>query len=336
MSIYFFESNDSEQLYLTQCLPEEVLHFRTAPLTTAEQAQEIAADAEIISPFVRSRLGLDVIENLPHLKMIATRSTGFDHIDVPAAVSRDIRVCNVPTYGENTVAEHTFALILALSRNLHKAYIRTVAGNFSLDGLQGFDLKGKTLGVVGVGHIGQYVMRIAKGFGMHLLAYDPVQDMTKADHFSFTYTSLEDLLGRSDIVTLHAPANAATHHLIGAHNIDQFKRGALLINTARGELVDTAALLSALDQGILQGAGLDVLEGEEVLSEEKQLLLNPNASEESLRQALRNRSLLQRPDLVITPHIAFDSAEAIVRILDTTVANIKAFRSGKPQNQVRT
>ena len=333
MSIYFFETNDAEQAYLTERLPGETLHFREGPLTTAAQAREIS-DAEIVSPFVHSRLSADVIESLPDLKMIATRSTGFDHINAPDAASCGIPVCNVPTYGENTVAEHTFALILALSRNLHKAYVRTVAGNFSLDGLRGFDLKGKTLGVVGVGHVGEYVMRIARGFGMHLLAYDPVQDMTKADHFDFTYTTLEDLLGRSDIVTLHAPAEAGTRHLIGAHNIGQFKRGALLINTARGELVDTEVLLRALDAGLLSGAGLDVLEGEAVFSEEKQLLLNPNASEESLKQALRNWSLLQRSDMVITPHIAFDSAEAVERILDTTVANIQAFRKGKPQNRV--
>jgi len=336
MSIYFYETNVSEQRYLSIHLPDENLHFSVDSLTTAGQARKIADDAEIVSPFVHSRLGAEIIESLPHLKMIATRSTGFDHINVPSAESRAISVCNVPTYGENTVAEHTFALILALSRNLHKAYVRTLAGNFSLDGLEGFDLKGKTLGVVGVGHIGEYVMRIAKGFGMKLLAYDPVQDMTKADHFDFSYTTLEDLLSRSDIVTLHAPGDAGTRHMIGAHNIGQFKRGALLINTARGELVDTEALLTALDQGILKGAGLDVLEGEEVFSEEKQLLLNPKATEESLRQALRNRSLLQRPDLVITPHIAFDSAEAVQRILDTTIANIQAFRRGAPQNKVHT
>ena len=336
MSIYFFELDDRQQTYLSENLPNETLRFSPAPLTTGEQAHKIAHDAEIVSPFVHSHLSADVLGGLPHLKMIATRSTGFDHINVPAAESRSIPVCNVPTYGENTVAEHTFALILSLSRNLHKAYVRTVAGNFSLDGLEGFDLKGKTLGVVGVGHVGEYVMQIAKGFGMHLLGYDLVEDATKAEHFGFTYTTLEDLLGRSDVVTLHAPANASTRHLIGANNIAHFKRGALLINTARGELVDTEALISALDQGILAGAGLDVLEGEEVFSEEKQLLLNPNASEESLKQALRNRSLLQRPDMVITPHIAFDSAEAIERILDTTVANIKAFRLGTPQNQVHT
>jgi D-lactate dehydrogenase len=336
LSIYFFEVSDADQTYLAGQLPGEILHFCSQPLTQAAQVAEDAQNIDIVSPFVRSRLGADVLEALPQLKMIATRSTGFDHINVPEAESRAIPICNVPTYGENTVAEHTFALILALSRNLHKAYVRTVAGNFSRDGLQGFDLKGKTLGVVGVGHIGEYVMRIAKGFGMHLLAYDPVQDATKADHFNFTYTTLEDLMGRSDVVTLHAPASAGTRHLIGTHNIHQFKRGALLINTARGELVDTAALVSALDQGILRGAGLDVLEGEEVFSEEKQLLLNPKASEASLKQALRNHSLLQRPDLVITPHIAFDSVEAVARILDTTVANILAFRRGNPQNQVHT
>ena len=336
MSIYFFETSHFEQQYLRKHLHQETLHFCGQPLVSAEQGREIAADAEIVSTFVHSKLGADVLDSLPALKMIATRSTGFDHINLPCTESRAIPVCSVPVYGENTVAEHTFALMLALSRNLHKAYVRTVAGNFSLDGLQGFDLKGKTLGVVGVGHIGEYVMRIAKGFGMTLLAYDPVVDMTKADHFDFTYTSLSDLLAQSDIVTLHAPASAGTRHLIGAHNFGQFKRGAILINTARGELVDTEALICALDSGILSGAGLDVLEGEEVFSEEKQLLLNPKASEESLKQALRNRSLLQRPDMVITPHIAFDSTEAVERILDTTVANIKAYRAGKTQNQVHT
>ena len=334
MSCHFFEATPDEQHYLSQNLPGETLRFHSEPLTRVAQVAKDADELEILSPFVHSRLTADILDSLPNLKLITTRSTGYDHIAVPDAKDRGLLICNVPTYGENTVAEHTFALILALSRNLHKAYVRTVAGNFSLEGLQGFDLKGKTLGVVGVGHIGEYVMQIARAFGMHLLAYDPVQDQTKAEHFHFTYVSLEDLLGRSDIVTLHAPASPATHHLIGSHNIHQFKRGALLINTARGELVDTEALIRALDEGILRGAGLDVLEGEEVFSEEKQLLLQPEASADSLRQALRNLSLLHRPDLILTPHIAFDSAEAVERILETTVENIKAFRSGKPQNQV--
>jgi D-lactate dehydrogenase len=336
VSIYFFETNDFDEQYLRQRLPDESLYFSSLPLTTSTQAGAIAADVEIVSPFVHSDIGASVIESLPYLKMISTRSTGFDRINVPSAEARAIPVCNVPAYGENTVAEHTFALILCLSRNIHKAYVRTIAGNFSLDGLQGFDLKGKTLGVVGVGHIGEFVMQMAKGFGMNLLAYDIAPDPTKAERLGFSYTSLEDLLGRSDVVTLHAPATPENRHLIGEHNIAQFKRGALLINTARGDLVDTRALLSALDQGILRGAGLDVLEGEEIFSEEDQLVQNPTASADSLKQALSNLSLLHRPDLIITPHIAFDSVEAVERILDTTIGNIYAFRSGKPQNQVHT
>ncbi|MDQ2686731.1 MAG: hydroxyacid dehydrogenase [Armatimonadota bacterium] len=335
MSIHFFETTPDEEHYLRHRLPTEALAFHTEPLTQASQVAD-AADADIVSPFVHSTLSAEVIGALPHLKMIATRSTGFDHINVPAAESRGIPVCNVPTYGENTVAEHTFALILALSRNLHKAYVRTTQGDFSLEGLKGFDLKGKTLGVVGTGHIGLHVVRIAKGFAMDVVAFDPAPNANAAELLGFRYTSLDDLLAESDIVTLHAPLTPGAGHLIGAHNIEKFKQGALLINTARGGLVDTEALIGALDSGQLRGAGLDVIEGEAVFSEEKQLLLNPEANQESLKTALRNLSLLRRTDLVITPHIAFDSTEAVERILDTTVANIRAFRDGAPQNVVHT
>jgi D-lactate dehydrogenase len=212
--------------------------------------------------------------------------------------------------------------------------MRTTAGNFSLEGLQGFDLKGKTIGVVGTGHIGLHVVRIAKGFGMKVLAYDLRPSSIAAEILDFTYTDLDTLLGSSKIVTLHTPLNPHTRHLIGDHNIRKFKRGAILINTARGELIDTEALLKGLDEGWLSGAGLDVLEGEDVFSEEKQLLSNPNVTAESLKTALRNLSLLRRPDMVITPHIGFDSVEAVERILDTTIENIIAYRNGKVQNVV--
>jgi D-lactate dehydrogenase len=266
--------------------------------------------------------------------MVATRSTGYDHIDRQIAKERAIVISNVPTYGENTVAEHTFALILALTRNLHKAYVRTSSGDMSMAGLTGVDLQGRTIGVIGTGHIGLHVIRIAKGFGMHVVAYDPYPNSTFAELLGYRYDGLDHLLGVSDIVTLHAPLTPANKHLIGSHNIDKMKRGSFLVNTARGGLVDTAALIDALDRGILRGAGLDVIEGEEVLSEEKQLLGSAHATEESLRMALRNVTLLRRPDMVITPHIAFDSTEAIERILMTTVENIKAFQAGTPINAI--
>ena len=336
MSIYFFETNAQEREYISAQLPGEKIIFSEEPLTTAQQARDIGHNAEIVSVFVHSHLGPDVLDELVHLKLVVTRSTGFDHINLPVLEGRGIPVCNVPTYGENTVAEHTFAMILSLSRNLHKAYSRAAAGNFSTDGLQGFDLKGRTIGVVGTGHIGLHVIRIAKGFDMKVIAYDPNRNAAAADLLGFKYTSLKELMQESDIVTLHAPLTNGNRHLIGEDNIADFKKGALLINTARGALVDTCALLKALDDGILSGAGLDVIEGENILSEEKQLLRSSGASHESLKMALMNRELLRRSDLIVTPHIAFDSQEAVERILNTTIANVKSYRAGAPENQVHT
>jgi D-lactate dehydrogenase len=334
MGIHVFEANEDDRAYLQEHLPGETLQFYPEPLEQPEQAREIADTAEVVSVFVKSRVGEAVLTELPNLRLIATRSTGFDHIDVQFARERGVVVCNVPTYGENTVAEHTFALILALSRNLLKAHMRVSSGDFSTQGLQGFDLKGKTLGVVGTGHIGLHVVRIAKGFDMEVVAHDPYPKPALAELLGFTYTNLKQLLNSSDIVTLHAPLNATTHHLIGAHNIHEFKRGSFLINTGRGGLVDTDVMLRALDEGILAGAGLDVMEGEEILSEEKELVRNPQASSESLKTALRNLMLVRRPDLIITPHIGFDSREAVERILRTTADNIRAYRAGQPQNAV--
>lgn len=336
MSIYIFEATNLDRSYIAEHLPGETVRFFAEPLTDAAQLASFAEDVEVLSVFVHSHVDAATIDSLPNLKLIATRSTGFDHINVPACESRCVAVANVPTYGENTVAEHSFALILALSRNVHKAYIRTSSGNFSLDGLRGFDLKGKTIGIVGTGHIGLHTVRIAKGFGMNVIAYDVFPDRLSAEVLGYDYVTLDELLGRSDIITLHAPLTPETHHLIGGHNIEKIKRGALLINTARGGLVDTQALLKALDEGILGGAGLDVIEGEEVFSEEKQLLSNPDVQLERLRQAVLNNALLRRSDLVITPHMAFDSEEAVERILATTVENIQGFRTGAPQNLIHT
>ncbi len=291
------------------------------------------SDCEIVSVFIYSRLNKETLRCMPKLKMIATRSTGFDHIDLEVCKKRGIVVCNVPFYGENTVAEHTFALILSLSRNIHKAYVRTTRTDFSLEGLQGFDLKGKTLGVVGAGHIGLHVIKMARGFGMDVLAYDVRKDLFMAEVLGFRYAELPELLASSDIVTLHAPSRPDTHHLLNKKNIGLIKRGALLINTARGSLVDTNALVWALDKGILGGAGLDVLEGEEVIKEERQLL-SKDYSKEMLDLLVKNHMLLQRENVVITPHIGFDSKEALLRILEETVANICAFAEGRVQNRV--
>ena len=322
-----------ERRYLTRALsPLEVrVQFIAEPLT--EETHRLASGASVLSVFIYSSLTARLLRRLPSLRLIATRSTGFDHIDVAACRARHVAVANVPSYGENTVAEHTFALILALSRNIHKAYVKTIKGDFSLEGLQGFDLKGKTLGVIGGGHIGMHVIKMAKGFGMEVLVSDVRKNVFLSEVLDFRYAPLETLLRRSDIVSLHVPYMASTHHLMNRRTFALMRRGALFINTARGGLVETEALVWALDEGLVGGAGLDVLEGEELVKEERQLL-SKDFPKEKLATALRNHILLHRENVVITPHIAFDSREALHRILETTVSNIASFLGGAPVNLV--
>jgi len=330
--IVFFEITPPEREFLKA----SPLRRQDLVLLNEEAAKanpSLIGNPEIVSGFIYSKFDAGTLRRWKKLKLIATRSTGFDHIDLKFCKRNGILVSNVPHYGENTVAEHTFALILALSRKVHQAYVRTIRTDFSLEGLQGFDLKDKTLGVIGTGRIGLHVIRIAKGFGMRIVSYDVAKNMLLAETLGFEYLPLEKVLAQSDIVTLHAPYLSSTHHLINKENIRLIKKGALLINTARGALVDTEALVRALDEGILGGAGLDVLEGEEVIKEERQVL-TPNYPEAHLKTLVQNHILLHRENVVITPHIAFNSREAFLRILQTTCANIETYLKGQTQNLV--
>ncbi|MGE3913154.1 MAG: hydroxyacid dehydrogenase [Chloroflexota bacterium] len=328
----FFDLEGWEEPYLREQLPD--LDVRGSGEMLLPGRIGPAAEADIVSVFIMSRVTADVIAGLPNLRHIATRSTGFDHIDLAAARAREITVSNVPYYGENTVAEHTMALMLSLSRNVHRAYVRTMAGNYSLEGLRGFDLQGKRLGVIGAGSIGLHVVRMAKGFGLEVVVSDLRQNKLIADVLGFEYMDLDELLATSDVISLHLPYSPGAHHLINRERLAKVKRGALLINTARGPLVDTDALLWALDEGILGGAGLDVFEGEDMVNREEQLLATPGGAEEQLRAAMRLHLLQRRENVVLTPHIAFNSHEAVRRIIDTTIGNIQAFMSGDPTNLV--
>lgn len=330
MRVAFFEATEKDEAYLRGKLSHHEVFFFPEVLSETNASQ--VAECDIVSVFIYSTITRTVLEKIPSLKAILTRSTGFDHIDVPACNERGIAVANVPFYGENTVAEHTFALILALSRNVHKSYARGLKKDFSIDGLMGFDLKDKTLGVIGTGHIGLHVIRIAKGFGMHVLAFDTQKNTFLSEVLHYKYASLEDVLAQSDIVTLHVPFNEHTHHLIHMENIQKLKKGALLINTARGGVVENNALIAALDQGILSGAGLDVLEGEESIKEDNQCLSTDCQTDAKSQET--NQNLLTRDNVVFTPHIGFYSKEALERILDTTIENIELFASGKKNNLV--
>jgi D-lactate dehydrogenase len=333
MKLLAFEIDESEKLYLENHLPESLAREYYSDILSLE-ALENKEDTTHLAVFVYSQVNTQALDKLPNLKAIFTMSTGYDHIDITAAQNRGISVHSVPFYGENTVAEHTFALILALSRQIVPSVARTRTFDFNPAGLEGFDLKGKTLGIIGMGHIGSFVARIAKGFSMNILAYDPFPKPELATKIGFTYASLEELLPQSDIVTLHTTYKPETHHIINQESIQLFKRGSYLINTARGGLVETSALVKGLEDGILAGAGLDVLEEECFIKEEKELLSESLRKTCDLTTVVQDHLLIQDSRVIVTPHNAFNSREALERILETTVTNIASQLENNLVNQV--
>jgi len=331
-TIAFFELEGWEKDYLKRKLRKHKLLFIDGALTEKNIPQ--AADAEIISVFIYSHIGEKELARLPKLKLIATRSTGFDHVGVADCKKRGITVCNVPSYGSETVAEYAVALMLSLVKKIPQSMERTRRGEFTTTGLRAFDLEKKTLGIVGLGKIGQHVAKMARSFGMKVVACSPHTDAATAKKFRCKLVSLDELLAKSDVISLHAPQTPETRHMINAESIAKMKKGVILVNTARGGLVDAKALLSALDSGQIAAAGLDVLEEECNVKEERQVLSPEFAGECDLKAVLANHILLNKPNVIITPHNAFNSSEALQRILDTTRGNIEAFVEGKKENAV--
>ncbi|MBI4054365.1 MAG: hydroxyacid dehydrogenase [Candidatus Doudnabacteria bacterium] len=334
ITISLFEVKEKWQKeLLQQRLPAASFSLRFSPHKTSPSNLRQHSDAQALSIFIHCRIDKAALTRLPQLKFITTNSTGFDHIDLAETRQRGIVVSNVPYYGENTVAEHAFALILALSRKIVQSANRTRQGRFNLKGLRGFDLKGKTIGIVGTGHIGEHAVRIATGFEMKILAYDPFPKPELMKRYHVRYVGLEKVLSNADVLTLHAPYNKKTHHLINRGNIRLMKPGSILVNTARGGLVETAALLVALRSGRLAGVGLDVLEEEGIISEDKKLI-SSYLEREKLSVALQDHQLLAEENAIITPHNAFNSQEAVLRITQTTIENFQAWAKGKPINVV--
>ncbi|KKW41662.1 MAG: D-isomer specific 2-hydroxyacid dehydrogenase NAD-binding protein [Parcubacteria group bacterium GW2011_GWB1_55_9] len=327
MKIHYFSGEAWEEAYVRAKLPGEDIAFHTGSLAAFPDLAD--TEAEVLCTFIESKIGEEELKRFPKVKLIATRSTGFDHINLAAATARGVTVANVPSYGEHTVAEFTFGLLLALSRHIIDADERVrETGTFSPRGLRGFDLAGKTLGVIGCGHIGAHVIRMANGFGMNVIGFDVSRGDELARTLHFTYATLPGLFAASDIVTFHVPYNAHTHHLVNRENIGTFKKGSYLINTSRGAVVETQALIDALQNGTLAGAALDVLEEEGELADETAFLTAPHPNEEGLKIALENHYLIQHPRVIVTPHLAFNTTEAVERILDTTIENIKSFGAG--------
>ncbi|MBU8539281.1 2-hydroxyacid dehydrogenase [Falsiroseomonas tokyonensis] len=289
------------------------LEARLTPETAA-----LAQGAEAVCAFVNDQANAAVLEDLAQrgIRLLALRSAGFNNVDLAAAQRLGITVARVPAYSPESVAEHTVAMMLALNRRIHRAYNRVREGNFALDGLLGFDMHGRTAGIVGTGRIGLAVARILSGFGCRLLAYDPYPS-EEGRALGLDFVTVEALLARSDIVTLHCPLTPATHHLIDAAAIARMRPGAMLINTSRGAIVDTRAAIAGLKSGAIGLLGLDVYE------EEGDLFFE-DLSSHMLQDDVFAR-LLTFPNVLITAHQAFFTTEALTAIGETTIGNITAF-----------
>lgn len=328
MQIVFFSTQayDRESFLSQPALSDCELVFQQPKLTV--DTAVLAAGAEVVCAFINDDLSAAVLEKLAAggTRLIALRSAGYNHIDLEAAKRLALAVVHVPSYSPHAIAEHTIALILALNRHLNRAYNRTREGDFSLRGLTGFDLVNKTVGIIGTGQIGAAFARIMAGFGCRLLAYDPYPN-PEVIALGAEYLPLEDLFPQAHIVSLHCPLSPATHHLINPQTLALMQKGSMLINTSRGALVDTPAVIEALKTGHLGHLGLDVYE------EEADLFFS-DLSDYPLQDDVLAR-LLTFPNVIITAHQAFLTREALAGIASTTLLNVAAWRRGQPQNLVQ-
>ncbi|AQZ34222.1 hydroxyacid dehydrogenase [Pseudomonas sp. LPH1] len=328
MRICLFSSKtyDRESFLAANGSPDWQLQFHEARLTHDSVA--LAKGSEVVCAFINDDLSAPVLEQLAAggTRLIALRSAGYNHVDLTAAQRLGLPVVRVPAYSPHAVAEHAVALVLALNRRIHRAFNRTREGDFSLHGLTGFDLHGKTVGVVGGGKIGQVFARIMHGFGCQVLIYDPFP-LTELGDFGARQVPLDDVIASSDILSLHCPLTDDSYHLIDAARLAQMKPGAMLINTGRGALVEAPALIKALKSGQLGYLGLDVYE------EESELFFEDH-SDLPLQDDTLAR-LLNFPNVIVTAHQAFLTHEALDAIARTTLDNIAAWLAGRPSNEVK-
>jgi D-lactate dehydrogenase len=325
MDIAIYSTKEYEKKYLTQANKKHNLHFIDEMLSI--ETVNMAKGYPGICCFVTDILDKTIIEKLAMLgvKLITLRSAGYDHVALDVATSLGVTVVNVPQYSPEAVAEFAVALLLSLNRKILTAYQHGIDNNFSLDGLMGFNLNNKTVGIIGTGKIGTAFAKIMHGFGCQLLAYDPIQNDICLS-LRVNYAPLKEVLSNSDIVSLHCPLTKQNHHMLSENEFNQFRSDAILINTARGALINTAALINALENKKISAVALDVYENERGLffiDHHKKMI------SDILFEKLR-----KFPNVLITPHQAFFTQEALINISKTTIDNINAFESGKPINLV--
>ena len=335
LKIIFFDVEDYETDVLKQaCEGKYDYKLINSPLNDMTDFSENILKADVISCFTTSRVTGNILKKFSNLKLIALRSVGFNHIDIDYCKENDIAVETTPNYGNKSVAEFAFGLMIDVSRKITRAYNDLVQEVVNPHLSMGFELGGKTIGIIGLGAIGSEMARLAHGFDMNILGFDIRENVELEEKYGVKYTNFDSLLENSDVISLHAPLTKENHHLFNEESIKKMKPSAVLINTARGELVDSQALYNALCSGAIGGAGLDVLEFEESLSNPDYLVDIDRLSNNSLKKTILNTRLLKLENVIITPHMAYDTIEAVTRILNTTIENINAFSEGRIQNNV--
>lgn len=321
MTVTVYSSQPYDQQYLQQADPD--IHWHFVGMALDAETAALAAQSQAVCIFVNDCADAAVLSQLAALgvKVLVLRCAGFNNVDLTAAKALGLQVARVPAYSPEAVAEHCVAMMLCLNRKLHKAYNRVRDDNFSLHGLLGFNLHGKTAGIIGTGRIGLATARILQGFGMQLLCYDiaPTPDLLPANA---RYCSLAELYAQADVITLHCPLTPQTHHLINASSLSQMKDNLMLINTSRGGLIDTKAVITALKSKKIGLLGLDVYEQEADL-------FFKDLSNEVIADEVFQR-LLTFPNVLITGHQAFFTDEALCQISQTTVANLRHLLSDQP------
>lgn len=333
--IIFFDVRDNEIETLKNfCNNKDDCQFISERLDDKTELTEEMKVADVISCFTFSRVNSDVLKQFPTLKLIALRSVGFNHIDIDYCKRHNIEVVNSFGYGNITVAEFAFGLILDVIRKISRSYMNLKNEHLTHDIYTGFELNNKTIGIIGTGAIGSEVVRIAKGFNMNIIAYDifPKEEITQ--EYGVKYVSLDELLAVSDVISLHAPLTEDNFHMIDEEKIKLMKPSAIIINTARGELIDSKALYEALSENKIFGAGLDVMEAENVLTQPEKIWDFDYLTNDTIKQTLVNERLLKLHNVVITPHIAYNTQEAQDRILSITINNINSFFGGTVVNSV--
>ena len=327
MKTVFFDVQPYEEEFLKKAVEKNFdATFISAPLDENYEINKDINDAEILSVFITSTLSENVLKKFPKLKFILTRSVGFSHIDMKYCKEHEIYAFNTPHYGDYTVAEYVFALLLYTARKIGEAQNDVKTDDIIMNEYTGVELFNKTIGVIGAGSIGKNVLDIAKGFRMNTLAYDLYQ---KGD---YNYCTLDELFKKSDIISINSPLTKQTHHLINKETISKMKNGVIIVNVARGEIIDTEALYEALLNKKIAYAALDVIECEEILCTENQKCKGlENIKEACLEKFYINQKLLKLPNVTITPHMAYNTKEAIERILYMTEENLRSCLNFNPK-----